>query len=270
MQVTSIGALSWGQVVETQISVGRTFQHNLPFIGTMQEPIELYVSQKKDGWVGVNCVHTKDKPNPHLTSSHIESSAHVLGNGKSIEAVFQANPHYKQRLKANFICVRAEHVACEQVECQNGISTLHFTGGDTYQLLQKDGPATVQDRIITKQALVEAMHNLKTTSMLLLEFTGDEDTISNWPYLTNEATSYLLEKGIYILGVNVPSLDRESDGGMTSNHKLLFADSNRLIVESLALKNLPKGEVQIELKPQKFGDFEDTVACNPVVFTTKF
>lgn len=268
MQIGSIGAISWGQVVETEIPVGRTFEHNLPFIGTSQDDIALYVGPSTEGWVGVNCVHTHDKPNPHLTSSHIESAAHVLGDAKGVEEVFQANPHYSQRLKAHLICVRAEPVACEQVEYTKGISTLHFTGGDTYQLIQKQGPATVQDRIVTKQTLVEAMQNIKECKVVLLEFTGDQETISNWPYLTNEATGYLLEKGMNILAVNVPSLDRESDGGMTSNHKLIFSDQNRLIVESLVLKNLPKGEVQIELNPQQFGDFRDTVACKPLVFTT--
>lgn len=269
MQVGSIGVLHWGQVAETEISVGRIYDHALPFIGTSQDDIALYVTPTQDGWQGVNCVHSHDKPNPHLTSSHIESAAHVLGNGKGVEEVFKANPDYTQRLKAILVCVRAEPVACEQVECSNGITTLRFTGGDTYQLIQKHGPATVQDRIITRQALMEAMHTLKECRVVLLECTGDQESISNWPYMTNEATRYLLEKGVRILGVNIPSLDRESDGGLTSNHKIVFADQDRLIVESLVLKNLPKGEVQIELRPQQFGDFLDTVACNPAVFTTK-
>lgn len=269
MLVSSIGAFSWGKVVETEISVGREFKHNLPFIGTSQDDIALYVAPTEDGWQGVNCVHSHDKPNPHLTSSHIESAAHVLGNGKGVEQVFQENPEYSQRLKAVLVCVRAEPVACEQIECNKGITTLRFTGGDTYQLIQNQGPATVQDRIITRQALMEAMHAVKECKVLLLECTGDQETISDWPYMTNEATSYLVEKGVRILGVNIPSLDRESDGGMTSNHKILFADPDRLIIESLVLKNIPKGELQIELRPQQFGDFNDTVACNPVVFTTK-
>jgi hypothetical protein len=49
-------------------------------------------------------------------------------------------------------------------------------------------------------------------------------------------------------------VDRESDGGLTSNHKILFQKSDRLIVESADLSRLTvTGDVEVEISvdPQK-------------------
>lgn len=59
---------------------------------------------------------------------------------------------------------------------------------------------------------------------------GEE--IKDWPYLTNEAVALIVEKGVRIVALSTPSIDRESDDGGTTNHKCVFKDQNRLVVEA--------------------------------------
>lgn len=244
-------------------SIGKQFEGDLPFIGGSKDPVNM---QTQEGKLGVRCVHTVHKPSPHLTSSHIESAAHVIYGAKGVEQLFQENPHYRNRLQAIHIAVTAALVEADRVEVSHGISTVVFDGGETYQMLQREGPGLVTDRIVTKLALKEAIKPTDGAQVALIQFVGEDRTIQNWPYLTNEAVAYLIECGIRIVGLNIPSIDRESDGGNASNHKIVFADQNRLVVESLALDAVPTGKMAIELRPDAFGEDPDVVRCNPVLY----
>jgi kynurenine formamidase len=85
--------------------------------------------------------------------------------------------------------------------------------------------------------------------------------IKNWPYLTNEAMKFIKEKGFRIIALNLPSLDREIDGGRTSNHKIFFQNENNLIIESADFSNVPLGNIQVNLVLGDVDAFVDCATC---------
>ena len=249
-----------------EFSIGKIFKNQLPFIGTSQEPVAFNPERTPSGWRGVECTHSTHCPSPHLTGSHIESAAHVFGDGIGISQVFERNSEYKKSLKAFHVQVSAEKAVVKRIEVVDGISTIVFASNETYMMIHKKFPELpTDDRIVTRQALERAMIDVCGVQVVLIAFQNEEACVSNWPYLTNEATAFLVEKGIMIVGLNIPSIDREIDGGMTSNHKILFANHNRLIMESLSLSDAPSGCVALEINPYNLGSYNDVVTCRPVV-----
>ncbi len=266
MHPSAVSAISGNFRPTRQIEIKRVFLGSLPFIADSQEPVTLALEQTDGGWVGVNCVHSSERPSPHLTTSHIESAAHVFGDGVGVEEVFSRNPHYKEKMRAVHVKVLPESLAIEYIRESKGISTVVFSSGDTYQMINKSSADFSLDRVVTKAALEKALWSFEDVSVALIEFEGAEESIAAWPYMSNEAVDFLVQRGVKIVGLNIPSMDRETDGGMTSNHKVVFQDQNRLIVESLSFKGVPEGRVEVQWKPAQFGDFKDVVACSPVIY----
>ena len=247
----------------TSISIKKTYGTQLPFIGDSGQSYYSEPSYTFNQWVGVQCIHTEFIVSPHLTGSHIESARHVIGDGKSIQDAIGA---YRKPLDARHVKIKAEHVYIDQIESQNGIVTFLFSSGDTYTLISKEPVlAFPTEFVLTKSQLSAALGDFKEKTVLIC-FVGHEESIHNWPYLTNEAVEFLVEKGVEVIGTNIPSFDRESDGGLASNHKKFFTDQRRIIVESLKLEQAPKGSVTLLLNPEPLYDgCQDATPCDPII-----
>lgn len=221
----------------------RTFEGALPFIGTYEGQVTLMPREENGQWLGVECTHG-EKKSPHLVGTHIESIRHVCGNARTISEVLSCNPHYTEPVSALHIMVTPELQTVLKVS-EDG--TILFSSGDTYAL-SSSIEAGVSEMIVTKSTLLKAFEGHDTRcDMLLLEFQGGENQIANWPYLTNEAAAEIEARGFSPLVLNIPSMDRESDGGRTSNHKIFFQDDNNLIVESADLHGSPLGPLSARL-----------------------
>ncbi len=96
---------------------------------------------------------------------------------------------------------------------------------------------------------------------------------SNWPYMDEKATRYLANLGIKHLLIDLPSVDREFDGGMMLSHRSFWnypeeTRFNATISEMIYVKNeIKDGIYFLSLQPSSF--VNDAAPCKPVLYATK-
>jgi arylformamidase len=86
------------------------------------------------------------------------------------------------------------------------------------------------DRVITKAQIIMALNNMpkNNTALIIRTFPNDELKCqtnysgSNPPYLHHEAVKYIVTLGIKHLLIDLPSVDREEDGGKLLAHKAFW------------------------------------------------
>ncbi len=222
--IQSIIGVSHIPTLNTTYDCVRTFTTDLPFIGTSQTTCILTPKLEKGKWVGVQCIHKKGKQSPHLTGTHIESSRHIIGDAQPLSTILKSNPHYLKKMEGLHIKVQHEEQYVTEIQ-HSGTDQqcVRFSSGETYNI-SINVPLQSLEKVVTKKQLQKAIGNqcIHAGSMLLLQFEGCDDEITNWPYLTNEAMQFLFDCKISLLALNIPSCDREKDGGKTSNHKLFL------------------------------------------------
>lgn len=233
-----------------QVDCVRKFSGKLPFVGTCQKAC-MYTPQLICGqWNGVQCTHSNSNPSPHLTGTHIESKRHIDGSADTIHTVLGVNSRYESQMEGLLLRLQPEEQLIEEIFHPGAPDqTISFSNGETYEM---PVAATVRgtERIISRAAIEKALQpfRFQSGSMLFLAIDKAENDLESWPYLTNEAVRLINDLKVSILGINMPSLDREKDGGKTSNHKLFFSHPDRLIIESAQFHNLPSGSVLAALK----------------------
>lgn len=93
---------------------------------------------------------------------------------------------------------------------------------------------------------------------------------SNWPYMTPEATQYLANNNIKHLLIDLPSVDREFDGGKLLAHRAFwnYPDQPRLkatITEMIYVDDaISDGLYMLNLQPASF--VNDASPCKPVIY----
>jgi len=122
-------------------------------------------------------------------------------------------------------------------------------------------------RVVSRKKLEVELQRFKEpqADVLLIEMIGEEDKLGDWAYLTNEAVQMVVDRGFRMIALNIPSMDREADGMRTSNHKLIFDDPNRLILESARFDGVPLGPIEVELVLQDLGAFVDCCRCSSLM-----
>jgi kynurenine formamidase len=128
------------------------------------------------------------------------------------------------------------------------------------------------DYIITRQALAEKIQN-KTVQAIVIRTLPNTDTKrtahysgTNPPYLDHEAAAWLVNSGVNHLLIDLPSVDRESDGGRLLAHKAFWQFPERtrknctitelvyitdLIKDGLYLLNLQITSLEMDASPSK-------------------
>ncbi len=109
-----------------------------------------------------------------------------------------------------------------------------------------------RDLIIDKELLSKAFDNLKTCDALVIRTLPnniDKKSINysntNPPYLTADAMTYIVEKGVKHLLIDLPSVDRENDHGKLMAHKIFWdypsnPQPNKTITELVYVPNSVK------------------------------
>lgn len=244
----------------------RKYEEELPFIGDSPDSIDFSPHQLSDkSWRGIE-VHHGDTPSPHLVGTHVESSRHVFGDAIEIAQVIANNPVFQKIMSGLHVKVSPESLMVDEIiELSSDNRRLIFENGETYELSTVTPFA--QERVITREKLEAELLQFedKHTDVLLIQMIGEGEKIKDWAYLTNEAVELAVKRGFRLIVLNVPSMDRESDGARTSNHKLIFRDSSRLIVESAQLNGAPLGLVEVDLKLKDLGVFMDCCACQSLL-----
>lgn len=214
----------------------------LPFIGNSQAPLSLHPTFSESAWKGVECTHSLENPSPHLTGTHMECKRHVNSDAPELSLVI---PDLTKPLAGVHRILQTEKLQVIK-RTENAIG---FEGGESYSIPQ-DVPTESYEEVVTLKALENAFpdKHLYKDKVIALQYKDAERRLTNWPYMTNEAVMYLVAMDVSHLILNVPSMDRERDGGCTSNHKLFFENPYRLIVESASLSRLPNpGNITIQM-----------------------
>lgn len=142
---------------------------------------------KKGGDVNFNNIQF----NPHAHGTHTECIGHITEEFHSI------NKNLKQFFfTAELISVAPEKSFKDTVISKNQIKNL----------LKDDIPEAL---------VIRTMPNTKDKK-------SRQYSETNWTYLTEEAVIFIREKGIKHLLIDLPSVDREHDGGKLLSHKAFW------------------------------------------------
>jgi len=226
----------------------------LPFIKYSDATLSLSVKKEGASFKGVQFNHSKESPSPHVTITHIESAFYVFGGKKKgdderLEATLERHPYLLEPLKALCIEVKPTLSDVKQVE------ELWLLGKESYKVTTALHP-NPHEYIVTKESIVQALKNQKISSTvnvqaILIKIHGGESYSKDWPYLTNEAMNFIMTQfDPSVVAINTPSLDREKDEGVTSNHKIVFKDLDRLVLELGDFSQLNSGLYRIKLNPK--------------------
>lgn len=145
------------------------------------------ISVEKGASVNFNAIHF----NPHAHGTHTECVGHIS------EKVHSVNKNLKQY----FFLAEVISVAPE---------------------------VYMKDSMISEKQLKFALGNKKRDALVirtlpnLSEKKSRQYSHTNWTYLKEEAVDYLVKKGIKHLLIDLPSVDREEDGGELRSHKAFW------------------------------------------------
>jgi kynurenine formamidase len=177
--------------------------------------------------------------NPHSHITHTECVGHIT------EEVYSVN----QNLKHYFFVAEVVTVAPE---------------------------SRGEDFVISEKQLKTALRNKKRDAVVIrtLPNLSDKKTMrysnTNPPYLLEEAVIYLKEKGIKHLLIDLPSVDKEKDGGKLLSHNAFWNTSGKLrmdatITEFIYVPNtVEDGEYLLNLMIAPFEN--DATPSKPILY----
>lgn len=190
---------------------------------------------KAGGTVNFNNIYF----NPHAHGTHTECIGHITEEFHSI------NKNLKQFFfTAELISVAPENFMKDTVISKQQIEIL----------LQDKTPEALVIRTLPNTKNKKSRHYSET----------------NWAYLTEEAMVFIKEKGIKHLLIDLPSVDREHDGGKLLSHKAFwdFDGERRMdctITEFIYVKNkIEDGSYLLNLQIAPF--VNDATPSKPVLY----
>jgi kynurenine formamidase len=155
-----------------------------------------------DGWTasvakGASINFNSINFNPHAHGTHTECAGHITEKVHSIN----------QTLKKFFFLAEVITVAPENFE---------------------------EDKVISKKQMQFALGNKKRDALIIRTIPNTKEKWSaqysntNWPYLQKDAVDYLVAKGVKHLMIDLPSVDREKDGGELQSHNAFWNTKGKL------------------------------------------
>ena len=134
----------------------------------------------------------------------------------------------------------------------------------------------MKDKVISKKQLQFALGNKKREAVVIRTIPNTKEKMSkqyshsNWPYLLQEAVEYLVKKGIKHLLIDLPSIDREKDGGELRGHNAFWDTNGKLrmdatITEFIYVSNkIADGEYLLNLQIAPFEN--DATPSKPILY----
>ncbi|MCK0114582.1 cyclase family protein [Gelidibacter sp. F63206] len=177
--------------------------------------------------------------NPHAHGTHTECIGHITEEFHSIN----------KNLKQFFFTAELISVAPENFMKDTVISKHQLE-----MLLQGKSPEALVIRTLPNTKNKKSRHYSET----------------NWAYLTEEAMVFLRERGIKHLLIDLPSVDREHDGGKLLSHKAFwnFDGERRMdctITEFIYVKNkIEDGSYLLNLQIAPF--VNDATPSKPILY----
>lgn len=197
-----------------------------------------------DGWTasvaeGASINFNSINFNPHAHGTHTECVGHIT------EKVHSVNKNLKQF----FFLAEVISVAPEKYN---------------------------EDYIISRKQLQFALGNKKREALVIRTMPNTKEKLSsqysntNWPYFQKEAMEYLVKKGVKHLLIDLPSVDREKDGGELICHNTFWNTKGRLrmdatITEMIYVANkIQDGKYFLNLQIAPFEN--DATPSKPVLY----
>ena len=233
-----------------QIDLKRPLDISIPIQASKNNVNAWYIDEPKiepvqlDDWIG-SVVKGADvnfnniQFNPHAHGTHTECVGHITEEFHSVN----------KNLKQFFFLAEVVSVAGEQLG---------------------------EDTIISKKQLQFALGNKKRDAIVIRTLPNMKDKLSkqysrtNWTYLQEEAAQYLVSKGIKHLLIDLPSVDKEEDGGELKAHKAFWNVNGKLrkdctITEFIYVPNkVEDGEYLLNLQIAPFEN--DASPSKPILF----
>ena len=134
----------------------------------------------------------------------------------------------------------------------------------------------MEDKIISKKQIQFALGNKKRDAIILRTIPNTRDKFSrqyshtNWPYLKEDAVKFLVSKGVKHLLIDLPSIDKEKDGGELLGHNAFWNTKGKLrldatITELIYVSNkIEDGEYFLNLQIAPFEN--DATPSKPVLY----
>lgn len=132
------------------------------------------------------------------------------------------------------------------------------------------------DKVIARDQLEGLLQGGEAEALVLRTLPNDTDKCSrkyshtNWPYLEEDAALYIRDCGVKHLLVDIPSVDKEKDGGKLLAHKAFWDYPRRTrygatITELIYVPdNLQDGMYMLNLQPASFEN--DAAPSKPVLY----
>lgn len=227
----------------------------------LSEPIDISIPLK-EGLGTVNCFYAPPmETSPVVAGDFIGSTA----QGGVVNFLnVKINPHGNG---THTECVG--HIAKEPYTINQSLKNFHFFA----KILSIYPQKTVSgDRIILQNQLSEALEGDVPEAVIIRTMPNDELKLrtnysgSNPPYIHHEAIEFLVEQGVQHLLVDLPSVDREEDGGKLLAHRAFwrYPDNVRknctiseliyvpnFVKDGVYLLNLQIASFEIDVSPSK-------------------
>lgn len=217
-----------------------------------------------------SCNCSSVRLNPHGNGTHTECVGHIVDDRVHIGELARS-----PMFPATLITVRPEHLGA--------------SGEDYY------GKSNPDDLVITRSSIHAALgaadtpHSFRQALIIRTDLDGLVDDAAdratarwsgtNPPYPTSEAIDVMLVHDVRHLLIDLPSIDREDDGGTLPNHHAFFGippdytqlpatPSRRTVTEMIQVPEaLPDGEYFLDLQVPDFA--LDAAPSRPFLFPTK-
>ncbi|MCB0549260.1 MAG: cyclase family protein [Phaeodactylibacter sp.] len=240
-----------------------TFQHQGRYYrANLSKPLDIAIPLR-EGLETVNCFYA-----PPMETSPVVAGDFVGSTAQGGPLNFlnvRLNPHGNG---THTECVG--HIAKEPYTINQSLKQFHFPA-----LLVSIFPTKTDggDRVIFREQLEEAMTETPAVEALLLRTLPNDElklrtnySGANPPYVHHEAIRFLVEKGIRHLLLDLPSVDREEDGGKLLAHRAFWAYPeaprtnctitelifvNNSIKDGLYLLNIQIASFEIDVSPSK-------------------
>jgi kynurenine formamidase len=235
-------------------------KNNKTYTADLMQPLDISIPLR-EGFENVNCFYAPPVQIEPVVFGDFVGSTQKGGslNFKNV----RLNPHGNG---THTECVG--HIAKKVYNLPDYLKTFHFFS----KLVTLIPIAENSDRIIYKHQIEEILSPNETDALIIRTFPNDDLKMqmnhsgANPTYIHHEAMAYIVECGVEHLLVDLPSVDREEDGGKLLSHKAFwkFPDDIRekstiteliyapnLIKDGFFLLNIQITALELDASPSK-------------------
>ena len=234
--------------------------NNKEYEADLNQPLDISIPLK-EGMENVNCFYAPPVHiSPVIFGDFVGSTAKGgLLNFKNV----QLNPHGNG---THTECVG--HIAKDVYNLPDSLKKFHFFSKLVTIIPMRIG----EDRIIQKEQIEAILSKNETVALVIRTFPNDDlkkrtnYSGANPPFIHHEAMKYIVECGVKHLLIDLPSVDREEDGGQLLAHKAFWqypenirANAtiselvyvNNVIKDGLYLLNIQITALELDASPSK-------------------